>query len=165
MTLPRGLRVASRFRQKAVALICWCGLTVGVCFVVVALGVSVYRTYFLKHSARTTGIVVALIQEDGGPESGLLFCPRFRFTDKVGQSHTVEGQTCSHPAEFNIGDQVIVRYWIADPEDASIEPFYQLWFMPTMFGAFAVLLLSVGFLSRAYAQRHHLSLSLFDFWS
>jgi hypothetical protein len=84
------------------------------------------------------GTVVDLSHEGKGYRPVVQFVPPdsapVRFTSSLGSS----------PPAFRVGEHVEVRYNPDNPQDASIDQYWQLWFLPTLFGIFSVSFLVVG---------------------
>jgi hypothetical protein len=86
----------------------------------------------IETDARADGVVIDLIvSRDSDSET---YHPRVRFTTAKGQSLEFTSSVGSRPPGFDIGEHVTVLYDPADPEDASIDSFFQLWFGALILG-------------------------------
>jgi cytochrome b561 len=79
---------------------------------------------FVASAHRATGVVVDVIQEKE------LFHPRVRFVDSAGRRHEFESKLETHPPAFSVGQSVPVLYRPDSPDEAQIEGFFELWFVP-----------------------------------
>jgi len=92
--------------------------------------VSVVRTRaFLRRCAETSGEVVHLEHSTDrmGTTSYESYAPVFAFMAANGKAYRVTSTVYSSPADFNVGDCVRVRYDPANPQDARIHSFFEIW--------------------------------------
>jgi hypothetical protein len=90
----------------------------------------VSRTATFIHTATaTSGCVVGLEWRNGAGRSGG-YVTVFTFSDNSGQKHTVRSSGALNPAPFPVGAVVTVLFQPAAPEDARIQSFRMLWFVP-----------------------------------
>jgi hypothetical protein len=91
------------------------------------------RTYgFTSSAERTQGEVVAMEGTDAK-------APVVSFKDRRGIEHQIISSVASSPPSFAVGETVEVLYDPANPDEARIDSFFQLWF-----GAFLGLVMGGG---------------------
>jgi hypothetical protein len=114
----------------------------------VAYGILFYlRTRnFMSRSVEVAGVVVRLehSKDRMGTASYDSYAPVFSFTALDGKKITVTSDVASSPADFCVGESVRVLYDPADPENARIHSFFQIWGGPLIFSAAGALFASVG---------------------
>ena len=71
------------------------------------------------------------------------YAPVFTFQDAKGASHTVTSDTGSGKPAYEVGQPIRVLYDPADPQQARIDAFSELWLFPVAFSGIGVL--CVGF--------------------
>ncbi len=114
----------------------------------VALVIAAGRQYarqraFVRSSATTSGIVVALIENREMYELSSYF-PQVTFQTSTGRKITFQSEMGSSPEARRIGDPVVVRYRRDRPDVAEIDGFMSLWGPTLLFGALGVVFLVVG---------------------
>lgn len=91
-----------------------------------------------SHSAHADGTVVELVPGGRGYRAVVEFAApngaTIRFTSPVS----------SNPPPARVGQHVEVRYDPGNPQDAEINTYWQVWFLPTLFGILAGPLLLAG---------------------
>ncbi|WP_197496680.1 DUF3592 domain-containing protein [Mycobacterium sp. 1274761.0] len=119
-------------------------LTAGISAAVVAKSISADHfaagtVVDLSHAGKGYRPVVEFVPPGSGP---------VRFTNWLG----------SNPPSFYVGDHVPVRYSPDNPQDAVIDRFWHIWFLPTLFGLFAApfLLLGITFGATKLAARRQI---------
>lgn len=70
--------------------------------------------------------------------------PVVEFTVPDGDKVRIKGWVGSNASVFPLGEQVPVRYNPDNPQDAVIDTYWQVWFVPTLFGIIATPFLLVG---------------------
>lgn len=113
----------------------------GPLMLLIAAGTGIERAYFIHSSSHADGVVVALRQVPGSTKKSL--APIFRFATQNGQSITASSDIYERPSAWQLGGRVRVLYQEAQPENARIDSFWQLW-MPQFVlgivgGAFSVI--------------------------
>lgn len=107
---------------------------------------------------QTEGTVTELLGSSTGrpsyvvaqTEEGLRLSPKRRsrpqveFTAENGRTVKIIGRVASRPARYQIGERVSVLYNPADPADAQINSFVELWFVTLMLVGFGLLTLVMG---------------------
>lgn len=103
----------------------------------VCAAVLVFKTALFVHSSTAaTGRVVELqwhrdLPAPRGVSPGGAVIV-FTFTDNSGRAHTVHSAGAVSPAPFRVGDAVTVLFPPKKPEQARIQSFRMLWFVPTV---------------------------------
>jgi hypothetical protein len=93
--------------------------------------------------ASAEGVVIDLIlsRDSDGDDT---YYPRVRFATPTGESVEFTGSVGSTPAAFDVGEAVAVLYDPADPQDARIDSFFQLWFGPLILGFLGFVFTAIG---------------------
>jgi hypothetical protein len=156
-------------RWKIYLLLGWTTLATGFCFLLVAIGFAAYEAFFLTHSARAQGTIIANVvkvspADTQGNPAQTDYCPQFRYYSADAVMHTVTSSACSNPPSFSIGEQVDVHYANWNYDDAQTDSFGARWGFVLGFGVAAIVLMPIGFvlLRRVQAQGH--SLDPIGFW-
>ena len=95
---------------------------------------------FVNRSVVTQGTVVGVESEFAG--EGNVYLPTVRFITQDGQSIVFTSSTGEDAYLSRIGESVTVRYVPADPTDARIDSFLQLWgglIIPAVIGGVFIL--------------------------
>jgi hypothetical protein len=100
-------------------------------------GFAVHVESFIHSASRTHGQVIDLAPRTNN-DNDVEYAPIFRFVAENGQAFTVTSSVSSNPAGFEVGETVEVLYRKDDPVGAQIASFWQLWFIPVIFGAIGV---------------------------
>jgi hypothetical protein len=111
-------------------------LVVGLGFLVTAGVVYATTTSFLAGAERTTGTVVGLVERPAGATEErhrTVWAPEVRFAVD-GRTIEFRGNVGSSPPAYEVGDSVQVAYDPADPSDARIVGFTDLYLLPLIFG-------------------------------
>jgi hypothetical protein len=136
----------------------------------VLLGLAAFFTWrtsaFIQRSQTATGIVTALVpvtSRDSDSKQTTDYAPVFSFRTENGQTYTVTSSTSSNPPSFAVNEDVTVLYDPADPQQARIDSFVQLWLVPVILGSIGIISFIVGFgfvfLLRSLARRGEFALS------
>jgi Protein of unknown function (DUF3592) len=99
---------------------------------------------FIRHSAVTDGVVVALREERDGMDTQRVRFPRVRFRTASGRDVTFEAGMARGGAAWHIGEVVSVRYLMDHPERAEFDSVAALWGPTMMFALLAIVFVSVG---------------------
>lgn len=91
---------------------------------------------FLADSVSTTGTVVELIYEEDS-EGDETYYPVIEFSTQSGESLRHKSRGGSYPAPYDIGEGVEILYNPANPHEAQINSFTELWL-------FSYILLGIG---------------------
>ena len=124
---------------------------IGGAFCLIGAGLSVVagwhvirRLAFIRSSAVTPGVVVALREERDGMDAQRVRYPRVRFRTASGRDITFESSMARGGDAWSIGDAVSVRYQHDHPETAEFDSVLALWGATLLFGALAMVFLGVG---------------------
>jgi hypothetical protein len=157
-------------RGKIFLLLGWTGMLTGSCFLLMAIGLVAYEGFFLTHSSKVQGTVIANVEtqtaadaQTGAPAQ-THYCPQFRYQSTDGVTHVVTSSACSDPPSFTTGQQVGVNYLSWDYDHAQIDSVGDQWGFVVAFALAAVVLMPIGFvlLRRVRSQGH--SLDPISFW-
>lgn len=97
---------------------------IGIALLIAAARQFGNRRTFLRESARTSGVVVALAENREGGE--ISYFPEVEFKTSAGRVVRFQsGMGSSHPQQ--VGDIVFVRYRPEQPLRAEIDSFMSLW--------------------------------------
>lgn len=96
----------------------------------------------LSSSVKTTGTVIDNRLYTG--RKSRTYTPVVTFRTNDGQTITFEGSISSNPPSFDLQEQVTVYYSPKDPQKAEIGTFFQLWFLPLIFGFMGTIFTSIG---------------------
>lgn len=151
-------------RWKIYLWLGWTGMAVGSCFLLVAIGFAAYEIFFLTHSSKAQGTVIANVETHtaADPQTGSPaqtdYCPRFGYQSADGATHTATDDMCSNPPSFSIGEQVRVNYANWNHDHAQIDSFGDQWVSALISGLAAAVLMPIGFvlLRRVRLQGHTL---------
>lgn len=127
----------------------------GLAMLLGSLVVYHHTASFVRRAARAQGIVTALVphqttdySNNGGslgnmPTTRYSYQPVVRF--RLGAQEIQFGDSvASNPPAYRVGDTVNVLYLESNPNDARIESFRSLWFLPLLFGGIGAIFLAVG---------------------
>lgn len=121
-------------------------------FLVIGLGLlgggaysGVSTSDFLGNAVSAPGVVIDLEARWDSDDGGYTYYPRVWFATEGGRPYEFTGDGGSSPASFDVGEEVRVLFDPADPSQARIDSFMQLWFTPlllagmgTVFSAFGI---------------------------
>ncbi len=91
---------------------------------------------FVASAARAEGRVERL-EEEPTSDGGTMYAAVVSFTDADGQEHVVRSRVLASPFLFEVGESVDVLCRPADPYNARIGSFAELWFVPLALGVAA----------------------------
>jgi hypothetical protein len=83
------------------------------------------------------GVVVAL--KESADSDGVTYAPIIKYVVE-GQTHTFESDNSSSPPAYEVGERVVLLYDSADPSQARIDSWWELWLMPVMLGGAGLIL-------------------------
>ncbi len=107
-------------------------------------GYLVYRTQvFLSTAASAPGVVTGLVRSQDS-DGGSTYRPEVRFVASTGDTVDFVGSVGSSPPAYDRGEAVTVRYDPANPHDARLEGFFDLWFAPGLLGLLGTIFTAVG---------------------
>jgi Protein of unknown function (DUF3592) len=136
--MPKFLRVLLRFASLgfiALALI----------FAACCIGFYEHSKGILSADLPAVGTVIANVPGAGvqGSNATVLY-PQFAFISSDGATHTITSTSGSAPADYSVGQKVSVLYPVQHPEQAILNTFMQLWFLPTLMGVLGVGFFLIG---------------------
>ncbi|WP_071288945.1 DUF3592 domain-containing protein [Mycolicibacterium llatzerense] len=88
------------------------------------------------------GTVVELVPSGGG--SSPRYRARVEFATSTGTHIRFLSSISSNPPPATVGEHVDVRYHPDDPHDATIDTYWQVWFLPTLLAIISAPFLLVG---------------------
>jgi hypothetical protein len=115
-------------------------------FGLLALGGSCYNrtVQFKKTAVEVQGAVIELKEGSSSDHSHPVYYPIIRYADTAGQEHTLYSGTGSFPPAYAVGDRVSVLCDPANPNEAKVNSFSDLWLLPLILGIFGALDLLAG---------------------
>lgn len=128
-------------------------LLVSFIFLAVAAIIAFKVDHFVSAATQTTGVVIALAEKHDAKRDSITYAPVFTFATESGQTQSVTSSVATSPASYAVGDKVPVLYRPADPADAKIDSFWQLWFLPVLFAGFGSTELLTGIVLLYIAHR------------
>lgn len=101
---------------------------------------------FIEQAMTTVGVVVELVEETRSGRDGneTYFYPVVRFQPASGDEIQFRSNVGSNPAGYRQGEQVPVLYDPAQPAEARIRSFFQLWLLPLVLGFIGAVFAIVG---------------------
>jgi Protein of unknown function (DUF3592) len=137
---------------------------VALILLLIAAGLALHTGAFLRGSASATGTVVALVgrescstDSDGRSSCRIVHAPRVRFSTADGRQIEYLSRVANHPSPYHEGQQVEIRYRPADPTEARIYSFVDLWLAPVIVGGiggiFGVIAGVLAMIARALWRR------------
>ena len=111
---------------------------IGLAMMLVAAALAWNTLGFIRGAVRTEAVIIAL--EGDGTKA-----PLFEFTTPQGDRVRVRSSVSSDPPGFHVGERVHAYHDAADPTDATIDSFGQLWLAPAIVGGMGLPFFAVGF--------------------
>ncbi len=103
---------------------------------------------FLEGAEKADGVIVRLEEEadddDDDDDDSVMYRPVYTFTDAAGNEHTVRSDTSSDSPQYDVGDRVKVLYDPADPTDAVLDSFFDVWGLTLALCALGFVLTAAG---------------------
>ncbi len=93
-------------------------------------------------SVKAPGKVFGMGRING--QRGYLYCPQVEFRASNAQTYKFQSEVGSQPPAYKIGQSVQVVYEPADPNQAEIDSFMAMWFMPGCMVLFALVFSMLG---------------------
>lgn len=112
----------------------WVFPGIGAVLLACAIAVQVVRINGQAQMVAASGSVIDLT----------LGCPTVRFTTASGEPVIFQGDVCSSPPAFGLGESVAVRYDPQQPAGASIDGFLENWFVSLVLGAIGSVFLLIS---------------------
>jgi len=134
---------------------------IGLIFTVIGIGFlcGAWITYgkqraFVKGAAHVEGRVVDLIYREPSEsgESGT-YAPQVVFTADDGEVYTFVSSVSSSPPTHRAGETVDVLYTPGSPEEAEINHFLSVWFVPLILGFLGACFTPAGLAVRRLGKR------------
>ncbi len=101
----------------------------------------------LEYFGDSMGVVgtIVRIQESKGTKSQNVYHPVVTFTTESGETFTTVGEVGSSSYfDYEIGEQVDVRYLTDNPETAKLSSFTQMWLVPVVALVLGMLFIAAG---------------------
>jgi hypothetical protein len=131
----------------------------GVLLLGLALLLYLRRRAFLSRSVLTQGEVTEVLRQRASgkyirtkTEEGYQLLPKYlyrpvvRFTTRAGETVEFLANVATRPSDFQVGQQVALRYDPANPQQAVINRFIYVWFGVLMCAGFGVFFVAMGVL-------------------
>ena len=116
----------------------WVFVVVGGMIAVGGLIWAIDTAAFVKRAVKASGTVIE-IERGSSWRRGSTFHPVFTFADASGATHTHRSSIGAPGNFFEPGAMVTVLYDAADPDDAKIDSYQQIWLGPWVLGGFGIL--------------------------
>lgn len=113
----------------------------------ISLTTYLHSQSLLAEGGTTTGTVTKLESSAKGA-----YYPVVRFKTDKGEEFEERGKVGSSPPEHRQGETVSVIYNKANPKDWCVNSWLNLYFLPTLFGAFSAALLFAALVVGAYSR-------------
>ena len=95
---------------------------------------------FIGDAVSANGVVIDVQREWDLDDDDYTYYPRVRFNTENGQPYEFTGRGSSSRTTFDVGKEVRILYDPADPHQARIDSFSQLWFAPLILGGIGLVL-------------------------
>ena len=116
----------------------WVFVVVGGAIAVGGLIWGINTASFVKRAAKTSGTVIE-IERGTSSKRGSTYRPVFTFADASGATHTHRSSMGAPRNFFAPDEKVTVVYDAADPDNAKIDSYQQIWLGPLVLGGFGIL--------------------------
>lgn len=107
---------------------------------------GLWQLLFLQTCQKAKGIVTAMDRQSK-LNSKDQFAPVVEFETEDKQMIKIHTNVYDYPPNFKTGDEVVVFYQPANPQNAKIQHFRHLWFWTSLWASVGFFFLIVGFLS------------------
>jgi len=97
----------------------------------------------IARADKADGTVIDLLGERDS-DGDMIYYPRVRYVTRSGNPVEFMGSVGSRPAAFDVGEPVAVLYDPAEPEEAHIDSFFQLWFAALILGVIGLVFAVIG---------------------
>jgi len=142
-------------KKSAAPVLAKAFLAVGLSLAVAAGICAAFVAQSNSSDSHADGTVVELVPSGGG--SSPRYRARVEFATSAGTPVRFLSSISSNPPPAKLGEHVDVRYRPDNPHDATINTYWQVWFLPTLLGIIGApfLLVGTGFgiVSRAGRKR------------
>jgi hypothetical protein len=112
--------------KVGLTIMVWVFVPLSIGLLLGSLTAFICTRHFVNTAARADGTVNRLLEES--TKDGILYRPVFEFRDARQQRHEMHSAFRSRPPAHQVGDKVTVLYAIADPDNAVVDGFWDLWF-------------------------------------
>jgi hypothetical protein len=99
---------------------------------------------FLNISSAAEGVVTDLVLSHSSSSRSGVYHPKVSFQTEAGENIEFNSSFGSNPPSYNKGDRVKVLYDPANPNHASINSFFSLWFAPLLLSGMGILFAGIG---------------------
>ena len=120
--------------------------------IVVGCGFAIYTASWLYRSIPGRGTIVELVPTTSQEGTAISYAPRFSFRAGDGRLFTVTSSVMSNPPEFQVGEEVRVRYIRTDPTSAKLDYLWQLWLVSAVCAGLGALFAGAGFMLFRYLR-------------
>ncbi|MDR3660453.1 MAG: DUF3592 domain-containing protein [Mycobacterium sp.] len=117
-------------------------LTLGLSLAIAAGVCAAFVAHDFSTDNHADGTVVELVPSGHG--SSPRYRARVEFTTSTGAQIRFLSSVSSNPPPAKLGEHVDIRYDPNDPHDATIDSYWQVWFLPTLLGIISAPFLLVG---------------------
>jgi len=124
----------------------------GLAMLLGGITVGVRHASFRQSAERAQGTVISN-RYSADSDGGGTYHPEVEFVDHDGRRHTFISTTGSSPASFKVGERVPILYQRDQPEDGSIDTFFQQWFMSLLLSGLGFVFTSVGVIPLVFRAR------------
>ena len=134
----------------------WVMGLLGAAFLAVGVGFFVHTWQFIDRAQQASGVVTELVRS-GGKRSSFNYQPRIRFEASAGEVIDFVSSPGSSPPAFRVGESVTVYFEPANPGDARLKGFRELWGLTLITGGLGAVFVLVGaglgLVKRLHAQK------------
>lgn len=96
-------------------------------------------SWWLKRDGSSVSGVVVALEKSADTDGGVTYAPVIKY-EVDGRTHTFTSSNSSDPPSYEVGERVELLYDAADPSEARIDSWWELWLMPVMLGGAAVIM-------------------------
>jgi Protein of unknown function (DUF3592) len=131
--------------MKALNIIKYIFSFIGIGMLIGAFFIYKNTNDFIEKAITTDGVVIELVQSQSSDYSTASFSPLVAFKNQNGEEIEFKSSSSSSPANFDIGEKVIVYYELQNPQNARIKAFFELWGGATIVGGIGFIFGLIGF--------------------
>ncbi|MBD2441068.1 DUF3592 domain-containing protein [Nostoc sp. FACHB-110] len=120
---------------------------VGSIFAISGIFIALNTHSFVAKGISTQGTVIDLVRHTSRDSNGrrsTAYYPVVKFTPNSGDPVTFEANSGSNPPAHQRGQQIDILYNPQEPEAATINSWFNFWFLPTMFIGMGSLFVVIG---------------------
>ncbi len=134
----------------------WVMGLLGAAFMAVGVGFSVHTWQFMDRAQLASGVVTELVRS-GKSLSSVRYSPRIRFETPSGDVIDFVSSVGRAPDDHRVGESVAVYFDPANPGDARLKGFRELWGFASVAGGlggvFVLIGTGLGLVKRLHAQK------------